>query len=1190
MSDACAPRTIADWTQLPLTTGSRSLIQASAGTGKTWTIAALYLRLVLEPQAANAAPLTPRQIVVTTFTKAAAQELCARLRARLAEAEQAAHRVAHSGGALPDDAAEEGVRAWLWRRWHDDPVSARNDRQRLRAALADFDLAPITTLHGLCQRILKEHPFESGRAFDVGEMVSTERLLDELSRDLWRCLQSAPDEHARYAPKTLAALRKTLALCLRPGVDLWLPEAADVERRLPASRAAQLEALAADKHIWKTKTSAPAALRALAAYLRDRQTIDTRALREAADLLAQHDDDTARDAARFIIDDALCLLGYLEHADEIRAWQAWTQRVRAWRGQRLSARGELTFDELIVRAHEALTAPCAQALAERLSAQWPVALVDEFQDTDALQYGILNRIHRDAGGTPRGALVLIGDPKQAIYRFRGGDIDTYLAAARTADAHLALDTNRRSSRAYVAALNELYARAGDALGSGDDQAIRYHAVNASGRVDDKPYRRADGQVAPALTLHIRRDIPAAAGERRTLALTACANQIAQRLQEGEYRIGDKPLEPGDIAVLLPNNGDVAQLRRLLRERRVPCAGSGRSSVLHTPWARELRVVLYAVEHADDAGAVCAALATRLGGMDFAALRAMRDDTEAWLPQLRRFEQARRTWQRDGVLAVVLGFADAAARQMADLAERERMLTDLRHLGELVQERSEQLHGAERLLAWLAAECTDAPEDAAESDERQLRIESDARRVRLMTLHASKGLEFPLVFLPLMWAHRSNTQDTQLVIHEPLCDRRVLGFGASAKTQYAHEGQDERFRVLYVALTRAIHACHVYVLMPDRLAQKGAKGPLGDPERAPLDVMVERIMRRAGKQDVPLAQWFEHAVWSEDEWPWPCIDYHAPSTRDEGAPQIREEPARAPVESLYSFSSLTRTPRGASREEAAADDEEAGAVERPDAQGADAGEHVPHAEIVALGVLRGTEFGNALHVVLEERVIGEPLQRQTDLIERALRAAGVRLGEAAPAAMCAKIAARLDMALATELAPKLRLDALPAQRQRAEMAFHYVLDAVSVARLRDACARHGEPDLVPSNIAMPTLRGFMTGKIDLVVEHEDRFHVLDYKSNHLGDALADYESAALRAVMDAHHYRFQALLYSVAVDRYLRQRISGYQTGAHLGEVFYLFLRAAGLAPGAGIWRHRFSDGLIAAVDRVLGADSPELAA
>jgi exodeoxyribonuclease V beta subunit len=929
----------------------------------------------------------------------------------------------------------------------------------------------------------------------------------------------------------------------------------------------------------------------LAAYLRDRQTIvNTKNLREAADMLAHYDDAKARDAARFIIDDALRLLGYLEHADEIRAWQAWTQRVRAWHEQRLSARGELTFDELIVRAHDALTAHGAHALAERLCTQWPVALVDEFQDTDALQYGVLDRIYCDAGDAPRGALVLIGDPKQAIYRFRGGDIDTYLTAARTADAHLALDTNRRSARAYVVALNELYACAGDVLGSGDVSPIRYHAVNASGRADKKPYRRADGQVAPALTLHVRRDIPAAAGERRALALTACANQIAQLLQEGAHRIGDQPLEPGDIAVLLPGNNDVAELRSLLHERRVPCAGSGRSSVLHTPWARELRVLLYAVEHADDAGAVRAALTTRLGGMDFAALRAMRDDTEAWLPQLRRFEQARRTWQRDGVLAVVLGFADAAARQVADLAERERMLTDLRHLGELLQERSERLHGAEQLLAWLAAECADAHDDTAESDERQLRIESDARRVRLMTLHASKGLEFPLVFLPLMWAHRSNTQDKEPVIHEPLCGRRVRGYGPLAEEQYRYAGQDERFRVLYVALTRAIHACQVYVLPPDRLAHKGAKGPLGDPERAPLDVMVERIMQCAGQQGVAVAQLFEHAVWSENEWPWPRSDYRAPAMRDEGAPRICEEPPRAPVESLYSFSSLTRTPRGASREDAAADDEDAGALETQDADVADTSDRAPHADIVALGALRGIEFGNALHAVLEERAIGEPLQRQTDLIERALRAAGVRLGEAASVAICTKIGARLDAALAAELAPGLRLDAIPAQRQRAEMAFHYVLDAVSVARLRDVCARHGEPDLVPSNIAMPALRGFMIGKIDLVFEHDGRFHVLDYKSNYLGDTLADYASAALRAAMDAHHYRFQALLYSGAVERYLRQRIGGYRTGTHLGEVFYVFLRAAGLAPGAGIWRHRFPDGLIADVDRVLGADSSELVA
>ncbi len=229
-------------------------------------------------------------------------------------------------------------------------------------------------------------------------------------------------------------------------------------------------------------------------------------------------------------------------------------------------------------------------------------------------------------------------------------------------------------------------------------------------------------------------------------------------------------------------------------------------------------------------------------------------------------------------------------------------------------------------------------------------------------------------------------------------------------------------------------------------------------------------------------------------------------------------------------------------------------------------------------------------MFETRRIGTPMIEQRDLIRRALRAEGVRLGEMPLETALTRIAARLDAALAAELAPGLRLGAVSARAQRAEMAFHFVLDAVSVKRLREACARHGEPELVPADIALTPLRGLMTGKIDLVFEHAGRFHVLDYKSNDLGSRLDGYRIEALGAAMDAHHYRFQALLYTVAVDRYLRQRIVDYDRDRHLGDAIYLFVRAVGLAPGAGVWRHRFDAALLDAVDAVFGAQHTQEAA
>jgi exodeoxyribonuclease V beta subunit len=438
-----------------------------------------------------------------------------------------------------------------------------------------------------------------------------------------------------------------------------------------------------------------------------------------------------------------------------------------------------------------------------------------------------------------------------------------------------------------------------------------------------------------------------------------------------------------------------------------------------------------------------------------------------------------------------------------------------------------------------------------------------------------------VFLPLMWDHTRNANDTLPVIDEPLCGQRVIGFGKAAKAQYDHEGQDERFRVLYVALTRAVHACHVYVLPPDRPARANSDKPATDPERAPLDVAIERLLA-AQAAGLDLAKAAPQLGWCTDGWPWRAHRL-APDAVEEGERVPHREPPPHPDARVYSFSNLIRGTHEGTLEDAAASDEAPAAdaaAEALDAMLPAAEPAPPHPELQALAAIRGADIGNALHAMFEHRTIGEPMGRQLGLIDRELRDAGVPLDERERPALIERIAQRLQANLEAELLPGLHLGSVPPQRQLAEMEFHYLLDGATVAALREACTRHGEPTLVPFT-AVNQLRGRMTGKIDLILEHDGRFHVLDYKSNYLGDRLDGYTPDALRVAMDDHQYRFQALLYTVAVDRMLRQRLPGYRRQQHLGEAIYLFVRAVGLAPQAGIWRHRFDDALVEAADAAL---------
>ncbi|MEO8010822.1 MAG: UvrD-helicase domain-containing protein, partial [Dokdonella sp.] len=466
-----------NWTELSLHAGGRSLIEASAGTGKTWAISVLYLRLLLEQE------FNPKQVVVTTFTDAAAQELRERIRERLSWAEQLATRAL---AADADASPPKPDGQWLQGRWRDvddeafDPVRINADLNRLRLASAELDLAPIGTLHSLCRKVLTDYPFESGSTFDLGDMVSTNSLMQECARDLWRRLQQgeqspAGDDHSAYAPERLQDLHTRLKAYLSPGVTLQVPDEKSLQTSLTEECAARIEAFASNTDMYaltekgNRKKTLSNALSSLVAWIRDpKQTVSDAHRKTLTKLQAEFKPEYWEQLHAGpqvgLLKQVLSTWDQLASVAEARIWKKWIETARASNQKRLATAGQLTFDELIERVYRALPKG-GSVLADRLFDAWPVAMVDEFQDTDAQQYAILDRIYRGADGADRGRLVMIGDPKQAIYRFRGGDIDAYLEARKSATSTLTLDTNFRSSRPLVAAFNAFYARAGETLSS-----------------------------------------------------------------------------------------------------------------------------------------------------------------------------------------------------------------------------------------------------------------------------------------------------------------------------------------------------------------------------------------------------------------------------------------------------------------------------------------------------------------------------------------------------------------------------------------------------------------------------------------------------------------------------------------------------------------------------------------------------
>ncbi|MFN7137358.1 MAG: UvrD-helicase domain-containing protein, partial [Thermomonas sp.] len=712
---------------------------------------------------------------------------------------------------------------------------------------------------------------------------------------------------------------------------------------------------------------------------------------------------------------------------------------------RLEAAGQMSFDAVLVAVRDALAPRDGQrALADALFADWPVALVDEFQDTDPVQFGILDAIYRDRDGAPRGRLVMIGDPKQAIYRFRGGDVQAYLRASTgvAPGDRLVLDTNYRSSRGYVAALNRFYAATGPRLGPADAQTpILYQPVQGSARRDVKPLRvgEHDAAVAQPLVLH-RLAEDDAGGDLELRALRACADHIAWALSAQGYRIGARRLAPGDIAVLLPTNAQVGKLAAILKARGVPCVTGSQDSVFDTPVARELRLVLHAVLHADDPRALRAAYATRLWGGTLSGLQGLRRDAGDWDALAARFHALHAVLERTGPLALVAALLEQHAARLLQTVAGERMLTDLRHLGELLQAAWDVEGGGERLLAWLAEqmEGDGGSSDAAEA--RALRLESDARRMQLMTLHASKGLEFGMVFLPLLWKHgvSRNRRQGAALLADPATGVKVLVEGP-AKALVARQEYEERFRMLYVALTRAIHACHVFTLAPAHPARaKLQEVPLNALDLAALDADAEGegIACRAG--------------WDAPE---VVEDGVAPADADLRVARALPPPPPGPLPLRHSFSTLAGGGRHRITEEAGAAEDEAlpaqaeasaeaavPAVER-DAEiesvietvGEATIEPTWHPELDALMGVAGTDFGNAVHALFEHRVPDRPITPEVALA--ALREHGVRPREGELDRLAAALAQRLQAVLDAPLgdAHGPRLGALGAAELRADVA-------------------------------------------------------------------------------------------------------------------------------------------------------------
>jgi exodeoxyribonuclease V beta subunit len=1139
-------------------------VEASAGTGKTTTITRLYLRLLLERE------LTVERILVLTYTRAATGELRARLRTLLGAA-----RAALACG--PGDDAFLG--ALLGRL--PDRVGAR---RRIEDALRSFDLAAVFTIHGFCQRVLAARAFESGEPFDAELIGDPGDLLAEVVEDFWRReLYGASPLFVEYV------LDKKLAPSgLAAGVRRWVgrPYLAVRAAADPTDTAACEAAFAA---AWAAARAALGAARALggparvAAWLEEaaawlatetpRLALGKGIVRLAAGTGRRRvavEDSVAEACRRLVAAHDALLDCFARRASALRA------RLLAQARDDLEARKRRLevqcYDDLLLRLCAALEDPRrGDVLAAALRADYPAVLVDEFQDTDPVQYAILRRIW-GGQGLP---VFLVGDPKQAIYGFRGADVFAYLRARREAKGPYPLDVTWRAAPRLVEALNALFGRAPHPFLL---PQIDFRSAKAAAAAKHTPLTGTGDGDAP-LRLWVFDGAANKKEEARDRAARAVAAEVARLLALGACgaaRLGEGPLGGGDVAVLVRTNEEGRRVREALTACGVASVQQAVDSVFHAPAAAEVERVLLAVAEPANAALVRAALATTLLGATGEALVQLAADEEAWARRVEAFQRWHALWRTHGfarMFHTLLAEEGVAARLLA-LPDGERRLTDVLHLAELLAERARaQPGGLDGLVEWFAerrAERGDASDDA-----QQLRLESDEQLVTIVTIHKSKGLEYPIVFCPFLWdGWLQAGEHAALEFHDPAADDRpCLDLGspqqAAAAPLARREELAERLRLLYVALTRARERCYV------------VWGRLPGAETSPL----AWLLHPPGPADDPVAALARH-VESLDAAAW-----RAPLDRlaEEANGAIAVEPLPAPASpgrpvcsaapaalaarpftgqvsapwSVVSFSSLTA----------------GSGAETPDYDAGPPAPRAPAGRRDAFAFPRGARAGSCLHAILERIDFTDTdLAARRTVVEAALAAHGFER-EWAPA-VCDLLARTLATAL--DAKGTIRLERVARADRRDEIEFHYPLAGLRPAALRRLLDAHGIPT-GPLGVAGSSLRGYMKGFIDLVFACDGRYWIADYKSNWLGDAPEDYAAERLPAVMAAHGYHLQYLIYTVVVHRWLRQRLAGYDYDTHVGGVFYLFLRGLDPAsgPARGVFHARPGRALVEALDALM---------
>ena len=1140
-----------------------SLVEAGAGTGKTYNIASLYIRTILEKG------LMPANILVLTFTNAATAELKSRLRQRIKD----------SIDVLQSGNSEDEFLSELVSRFDNSAISV------LKMALYEFDEAEISTIHGFCQQLIRENALTFNISPEFEVLSDAGIMLQDITDHFWRDFFKPSDSDFMKSVQlfivdselTPDKLNKFVQAKIKKEYANLVPEAKDLNdlkvyfEKLKQAFLSIREVFEEEKasllSLFESGVMNGIKYRAtFPSYIQDfnhwlSSEIVPLKPHDKIHLFSGDTGDWVKkgnEAPDFkfvnLVNEYLQAIEPFEHLSTSVIRQAIHSISENFESEK--ARMEvLTYDDLLQKVADRQ----GSDFIKTLRTKYPVALIDEFQDTDPVQYSIFKPVYSDSNST---ALFMIGDPKQAIYSFRGADIHTYIKAKKDANSEQVylLEENFRSNPEMIEAVNKLFSKQKNIFLMDE---VEFNPVNfPDSRDPEKAFLKKNSEsVNPLQVLTLSPDSKLASDIRQAVS-DSVASEVVELLS-GEYQIDEQSIKPSDIAILVDSHSEASEMQASLLVVGIKSILRSRNSVFKTAESEELYLILSAVADLSFEDQIRAALSTEAIAFTASDILNLLENENSWSEIYDHFQKLNTLWRTKSFLVMIEELMKVfnIEQNLASYENAERRITNIRHIIELLKKTDlEHQYVPTALLRYFRNKQSDSSNS---NDEELIRLESDKDLVQIVTIHASKGLEYPIVFCPYLWKSMNLKDEKPFSFYES--GETYLDIGSDESQRNEHRFKKikddlaEEIRLSYVALTRSKSACFVY-LLDESGSEFSSLSALAEGPEVIEKRLKGKLFNSSGtykklhpEESFKLTEGFKNfgneSAIEVREGRTKNTFIHSSESAGQTIPAAksfeRKDLHLFPV--ITSFSALSGQ---LTDEYSALDDYEF-----------DYDEDITSEKVISeihsrFTLPRGAHTGTLLHNIFEEIKFDNP-----ESIREVVKLELLRLGFEDQ--WLQTVETLIKDSVSHFLMGDFQLSGLSKKDYLVEMEFHFPVNQISAQHLLTLI--RGKEALE----ANESLDGYMKGFIDLIFVHEDKFYILDYKSNYLGEAQEDYTEEKLREEIYHSNYDLQYHIYTVAVHRFLAQKVKNYSYEKHFGGVIYLFLRGVNIHEnGSGVYFDR----------------------